>query len=245
MIYLYYDNSYGIDIHKKYKFYLDKLDIKLTKNVKQSHIFLTLDIAHLIRKVGKVYKQILETCNSKDLFVKKMLESNLGNYIPKTFNQLVKFPVVIKPKIGMASKGVEILFFDDGHIDNNKFIVQEFVHSSYNHVAHLLCKNGKIIWNTIYSSKKPSIYDIKKGRITNYEKRPMNDIETCVFSQVIEALDYNGVCSVDYVYEKDKEDNIKIFEINPRFGGSLVYDEIDFPIFLEKIVEEKITPNIS
>ena len=43
-----------------------------------------------------------------------------------------------------------------------------------------------------------------------------------VFDQIMLQTNYSGPCNIDFSYDSS---NLKIFEINPRFGGSLMKAE--------------------
>ena len=80
-----------------------------------------------------------------------------------------------------------------------------------------MCINGKIInWKTIrYKYKK---YTIKNNNFPNdYEN--VIDFKIQIFENIISKLNYTGGMCIDFKYN-DFTNNVDIFEINPRFGGS-------------------------
>lgn len=184
------------------------------------------------------HHQTIETLYYKDKFAKFMNEY-FSNCVPPTYfddKQLI-FPTIMKPIDGCAGYGI-IIFKNKGEYENSKikfnntYIIQEYVCSAYITTGHFLCDSGNILWTAIYTSKSAE-YVIKRGAITNYTKRNLSENEINVFSDILKKLNYHGLCCIDYCI--DNNDKIKIFEINPRIGGSLVNDTTDFTLLMEFI----------
>jgi len=87
--------------------------------------------------------------------------------------------------------------------DKYKFIFQEIIFYKHSSVAHLLCRNGKIIKYIVYTIPTEYFGYIKCGPTTNYTSRQLRGSES------------------------------EIFEINPRIGGSLVLNVNDLHDFLD------------
>jgi len=68
---------------------------------------------------------------------------------------------------------------------------------------------------------------IQKGKMSNYVKVIDNRIDFCmdIFSKIFTKLNYTGFACADF---KLYDDNLKIFEINPRLGGTIINDRLDF-----------------
>jgi len=155
-----------------------------------------------------------------------------------------KFPCIAKPKIGFAGKNV--LTFSNlsqwhqktNNINKNEYIVQKYITSNKIYAGHILCNCGKIEIVKIYYEQKPTTIYIHKGALTKYKSRNITQYELDVFSKVLQLNNYHGMCCIDYTY--DEYNTIKIFEINPRFGGSLINNVNDFLHFLEEMINKQI-----
>ena len=124
-------------------------------------------------------------------------------------------------------------------INFNNVILQEYINSEYLYVAHILCNNGVIVMSKIYYKQNPEKYYISKGSIIDYNTRDINCDEYDIFSKILKLNNYHGVCCIDYTI--DSNNKIKIFEINPRFGGSLIENEKDLNLFILTMIEHNIT----
>ncbi len=91
------------------------------------------------------------------------------------------------------------------------WILQEHVPDGIEYVTHMVAKDGVALWRCTYE------YSATKGRTT---KRPTP------FAEAVEAflapLAFSGPCCANY---KIVGGHMKLFEINPRIGGSLMRDE--------------------
>lgn len=247
MLYIWYDKSYGNTgpiYEKSYKITLDakKIMAKYAKSLR-----ITLNINKLLTIIPKKYHIMINTFNSKKLFVEHMINNNISEYIPKTyFSDPICYPCIIKPIIGIG--GISTIIFKNNTEYSNStikynssFIIQDYVESDNTNVAHILCNHGQIVKSIIYFAQTPEKYYVKKGKINNYKKRLLNDVEKNIFGKILFPVSYHGMCDIDYVY--DKNGSLKIFEINPRMGGSLFYDNVDFHDFVKCIEDNNIFYN--
>ena len=239
-VHIWFDYTFSKEFfHKssKYKYIINKSP----KN--KYSLYISCEIDRLIKYIPKKYHSAIITCNSKDQFIAYMHSISLGKYIPNTYyNEPTIFPCIMKPIIGVAGTDTFLFVtkeeYDSGSIKyNSRFMIQDYILSNVFNVAHILCNNGNIVYSVVYSEKTQP-YVIKRGKLINYTKRCLSDEEIKIFGLIMTGLCYHGVCSVDFVY--DSGGNMKIFEINPRFGGSMFFDKDDFEIFVDKTIEHHI-----
>jgi predicted ATP-grasp superfamily ATP-dependent carboligase len=229
-----------------YKTQLNKLKYKLININRKTPILNTSnlivivsDIDTILRYTPNQYHDIITALYYKDKFAKFMYEHNLGNLIPNTyFSDPVSFPCIMKPINGIIGRDISIFTCQEEYDTSNlkydsRYIIQEYIFSTDLVIAHVLFINGKIILDIVYTNKIPTTYYIKKGSITNYIRRNLTNLELSIFNNMLNIMQYHGVCCIDYTY--DSLGNLKIYEINPRFGGSLIDNKEDLFMFLEKI----------
>lgn len=161
-------------------------------------------------------------CDDKFLFDQTLREKGFGQYLPKTGPNL-QLPFLVKKKVSEDGQGCYFVYDAQQKrkladlIGNPEYFCQEIVRGKNEYDAHILFKNHQVIASlTIKNAFEKDLY--LKGRdkfiYTNIDKSPYLDI----FSEILNAIDFEGLCCFNY-----KENNGKpaIFEINPRFDGSI------------------------
>ena len=104
-----------------------------------------------------------------------------------------------------------------------EIIIQEFIENTNEFVWHAVYKDGVRLWEaTIKYIKSNSL--IFRGPNSEIDSMIIesNPDATKVFDQIMSKTNYSGPCNIDFSYESS---NLKIFEINPRIGGSLMNPE--------------------
>ena len=219
-----------------------KVSEAITKNIL---VYVYSSLENLMRRISEQYHDMLMTFHDKIKFNQFMvdngLEINIPTLLPKPPNY---FPCIVKPSIN--SSGNDMFIIKDysdwntlGHkFNSNHYFIQKYIISNTIYTSHLLSKNGEYLIGSTYKSVKPTKFYIQRASIKNYTRRNLNDTEIELFSKILKLNNYHGVCCVNYDY--DENNVIKIFEINPRFGGSLINNESDFLLFLKTINDNDI-----
>lgn len=208
-------------------------------------IYIYIEIDKLLKLIPSHYNKMILTFHNKLLFNKLMTNNNLQNHVPELISQFppTHYPCLVKPIIGLAGRNTYIV----NNIDEWKTIkpdtkfnlIQKYIFSNILYACHLLCKNGDIILAKVYYEPKDTNSYVHCGPLNNPKSRNINDDELILFSKIIKLNNYHCMCCIDYVYEEDTN-VIKIFEINPRTGGSLLASKNDFDLFINTIVDKKI-----
>ena len=169
---------------------------------------------------------IIYCFSNKDSFDKYIISNNLQSFIPKRyyFNDYSENIVIVKPNCGGNSEGMYLSKVKD--LDSSIFkthVVQEYIKSEVEYTGNLVVDNGKIIYsfayyrdygdrNYIKHDNEDQTVQITTGISPNFEKQ----IESMLL-----PVKYSGPCNVDF---KIVDDRVVVFEINPRFGGSLFFE---------------------
>lgn len=165
---------------------------------------------------------VVNVCDNKYIFNKTLVEKGFQDFVPKIGTNL-PLPFMLKKKVTWSgdycylisdaetkAKYEELLNSDD-------YFCQEIIGGVNEYATHVLFKNGKIV-------------ETLTVEYTFYDEVPINGksgfaytkIVKCkcldTFSFILSAIGYEGLCCFDYKIVDGKP---KIFEINPRFGGSL------------------------
>ena len=188
--------------------------------------------------------QSIDTLNNKVNFAKFMMNNFIDNisetfyystdnekYInPKYLKYSGQYALISKPSIGLSGNGVYLI--NTRIFPQNSIISKYIIHNSY-YSGHILVNNGIIIKKIFFHKQNNEKYHIERGAIKNYEVLENINVSTEVFDQIFFKLNYSGFACIDFCIN---ENIIKIFEINPRIGASLLYNEAILTDFFISLV---------
>lgn len=165
--------------------------------------------------------------NNKGLFADFMMK-HFNDYIPKTiyFNindkqiydsGLIYNKMIQKPIIGCASHNTRIV----KDIEKTKnIVVSEYIAHDVIYAGHFLFINNQLI-DKIYFYKEIKENCIYKGRLRQYKVCNNLICNDDIFIKIFKKINYSGFACIDFTICDGK---IYIFEINPRIGGSLIFN---------------------
>jgi hypothetical protein len=225
----YFDNITNIDISDYKMIVISIEDYKLYNNL-ENNIF-NNDIHNI------------EILNNKSLFGNYMKEK-FPEFIPTIYyynyndityinKPLENILLICKPNIGCASYGIKIGYNIFDNLYKNCIISKYIPHTIY-YSGHFLVLNGIIIKKVYFYANKPNKKLIIRGRITNYEVTDKLNIDDTIFDKIFLDLKYSGFACADFTILNN---NIIVFEINPRPGGSLIYNNKYFNFFIDILIE--------
>lgn len=214
-------------------FFYDFSNINL--NLFDIIIPLTLNAQKYINSHPKLLKQnkmiipsdfCIDLCDDKEEFYKYLLKNNLEEFAPRT-NQKFSYPYILKKKIGQWGQGISIIKNSQDeltNIDNIKskdYFTQEYIEGHNDYSAHIIIVNNKIIFyrglNFIFS---------ERFFIRGKDFKHIDNEEVChtdflpIFENILIKMGYEGICCFGYKIVDNKP---KIFEINPRYGASMIH----------------------
>lgn len=195
----------------------------------------------------KNYESI-DILNNKCKFIKFINDNNLIDFIPKVKlikyddytieNGNVPFPVIFKYVIACGGFGSKICYTKyelNNTLDKKtNYIVQEYIKGQTEMSGHMFIKDGIIKHVIYYSTTHNNEHYIQHGKMSEYKRILNFDLEKeKVFGDIFKLLDYTGFACIDF---KIINNNVKIFEINPRLGGTLVNNEKDLREMLDIVL---------
>jgi len=234
------------------KWYLYNEDLHLNKKI----IPLQLDFVKQLNWIcinNHIYSKdnnIIDIFDNKKLFVDYIKQNNLIEYAPTIYDTYWDeyrwnyHEVIVKEPNNKYGYGISIQKLKDLNQDIfNKCVVQEYIYSNQEYAGHLILKNGYIIHNKIYlktinttSDNKYILgYDCKHSfELQNVDigKKHLDELEKFFIPHK-----YSGPCCVDF---KIVNGELKVFEINPRFGASLVGNLNDLAKSITVLIENNI-----
>ncbi len=176
----------------------------------------------------------VDTLGDKKKFADYAQQHGLSGYIPETYNRLedVRFPCVIKRTNLNAGTGIERVT-SQAHLTTllseqpwagQPFVLQDYMANSMEYCSHLVCKSGDIIWDCSFAYSMNDALPIRGSGLNRAAPAPQVFTPPHhILSQIrafLKPLEFTGPCNVDYKIGADG--NIRVLEINPRFGGTLM-----------------------
>ncbi|SMF95333.1 ATP-grasp domain-containing protein [Methylomagnum ishizawai] len=163
-------------------------------------------------------------CNDKTALYVFLQGLGLGDAVPKIDQQLPP-PYILKPKIGEWGIGTSIIMDpkdEPGSADklkSGKYFKQEYIAGGREYATHIIMKDRRIVFfKTIEFEFDTDVY-VKGIDKTPAKARWIDHGKyQGIFEKILGAMDYQGICCFDY---KVVNDRLYLFEINPRYGGSL------------------------
>jgi len=181
---------------------------------------------------GKGYRFLIsptttiKMLSNKSNFAEFMINNDLNKYIPQKYDS-IQYPCILKKN--------RSIFGQDSFVINSKndippgltaksikknYIIQEPIYGLCEYTTDILAKNGKIYMHTTLKyCYKNQIYIMGSNLISTGHLEDISEQVYNVFATIIRKVNYSGFCNIDYKLTDDGTP--KIFEINPRCGGSL------------------------
>lgn len=167
---------------------------------------------------------LVELCDDKLAFNRRLVELGFGEAIPPLLPEGTdRYPYVRKARRGDFGQGVRVVRApgEDAPAIPDSF-VQEAVEGADEFVLHLLCVDGVVRYRLCYRYDMGAPLSVRgeAGAPRLIEPAdPAPALPTC--TAILDALGFEGTCCFNYKWQGGA---IRILELNPRFGGSLVGD---------------------
>lgn len=219
---------------------LDLRDRRICKSTGNKRAIFNMDINNVM---------ILE---NKCLFAKYMMEKYPIN-IPRTISILtdqidyydtrIAQKMIKKGAIGCAGNCVTIIHELEKNMREKDFVISEYVDHTESYSAHFLVHQGVILKHIIFRGINPQKNDyikrgpVKKYDVTNLDQLIEKGMDVGIFENIFRQLNYSGFACPEFIIV---DNIIKIFEINPRPGGSLIANKQYCKEFFDVITEKGI-----
>lgn len=156
--------------------------------------------------------------------------NQLHDLCPRTYTNVdVQFPCVLKrlelhAGVGIAAvSSLEALEALVGQSPwaGNPYLLQEYVPSAFDYVTNIIFRDGDILWHCSYQFDVNTDNYIRGPANTRGRKSVTASADTLAeLSRCLAPLRYSGPINIDYRF--DPQGRLKIFEANPRLGGTLM-----------------------
>lgn len=166
----------------------------------------------------------VQICNDKKLFREWFVKHFSDDYLPSK-NKKSQFSIA-KPRIGLAGQGSFLI--ENSNLEkianielNSQYCLEDYIPGSAEFSYHLLFDQDQIIFSAKASFEHKSEVYIHGSDYHDYSTSLETMIEVPeIFYQLLSKLNYSGTACIDY--KIDETGQIKILEINPRMGWSLI-----------------------
>ena len=173
-------------------------------------------------------KDVIDIVSYKTNFYNLLTKNDLGEHFPKqlTSPNFAK-PFIIKRLNGAGGEGIFLVWNQDRYekalqqpsLKGQPYILEEYIEGDNEYVFYCVCKDGELLWSTSLIAQPPTDSRVQKGSFTNAAETQIKPDVYDIFKTIFKLLNYNGPANINY---KLKEGKPIIFEINPRFGGTLM-----------------------
>jgi len=166
----------------------------------------------------------IDTCNDKLAFNHFMVDCGYAALIPDVSDTL-PFPYILKKRIDefgvhsriITSRDEEQLF--QKFLTSDQYFKQAYMSGQEEWTTHILMVDGKIVFDrTLRFSFGQQIFVKGAGCKPRTSKKFLDTPHIDVFAAILNHMGFEGLCCFNY---KTDHDQLKIFEINPRYGGSM------------------------
>jgi carbamoylphosphate synthase large subunit len=176
----------------------------------------------------------VDVLSNKAAFAAFVASHDLGSHCPQTYGDAAqaRFPLALKRTrlnsgigIARADSHAELaaLLLEDTW-KGRAVVLQDWVGGDTEFVTHCVCKDGRILWDCSYEYRMEGQGDVRGS----HNFRSITRIDTAAevldcLTRFLAPLGYTGPCNVDY--KRTKDGSVRVFEINPRLGRSLMMPE--------------------
>ncbi len=187
---------------------------------------------------------IVKVCEDKENFDRFMINNEFGSLTPKVSSHL-PLPFILKKRMDKSGINAFIIRSDEDlakyeeQLKSEEFIKQEYFAGKEEYTTHFLCVNGKIVYSYSLKFVFKSDFFVKGLQSPPFKTATISECKTDyieLYEQILTKLNYSGVGCLNF---KISEGIPKIFEINPRAGGSL---PLDINNFLTQYIKLLNTP---
>ncbi len=167
---------------------------------------------------------VVARCDDKYKFREWFKTRFDAEYLP---GQTFTTPMMIaKPRVGAWGKDAALIDASDTTSlqdiqANSRMLLEDYIPGREEFAMHMLCKNGEIFFSAKVTYQHEQVFHI---RGINDHPPPkliqQNPDIPQIMQDIMQDLNYTGTACINF--KVDEGGRIKIFELNPRMGGSLI-----------------------
>jgi len=143
--------------------------------------------------------------------------------------------LVVKPVQGRNGQGIKMINGTDNYHAYTDCIVSAYINGSVEYIATIFCLHGRIMCSKYVCGYFPEEPYIKQRAVEGCQTVNDSLCEQCnqCFQLIIKDLDYSGIICANF---KLCNEGLKIFEINPRMGSTMIGHHELFNEFIRDVI---------
>ncbi len=178
--------------------------------------------------------KLVRFCNDKNAFNNYLIANGFSRFIPAMLHESKGFPYILKKSIDQwgensyiidsPEKELELLYL----VNDPAYFKQEYIAGEDEYTTHFIFDKDKIAYDFTLHFRFPYTTYIKGSKSPAFKTAQINPTETLhtdVFEHILRTIKFRGVGCFNF---KISNGLPKIFELNPRVGGSLPLDLVNF-----------------
>ena len=175
-------------------------------------------------------REAVQALADKQRFADYIAANGLTSFCPRTYSSWseAEFPCVLKRTDYATGYGISVVsspsageaLLKSAMYAGRPYVLQEAVPGATDYCTFCVLKNGRLLWSRTFVNDIATPLTIRTP--DNVLKRVSMETPESTARQIETVLapaSYSGPCNIDYKLERDR---MRIFEINPRLGGSLL-----------------------
>lgn len=177
---------------------------------------------------------VVDFCNDKFRFNEFLIEKGFGNNIPRILQENHGFPYILKKNFDDWGSNSYIIDSEEKEksfsdlLNDSRYFKQEYISGVDEHTTHFIFTDNKLQYFQTFKFTFQNANFVKGKTSPPFKTSVIIPVETVhaeIFEKILQEINYHGVGCFDY---KIQDGVAKIFELNPRVGGSLPLDLINF-----------------
>lgn len=164
--------------------------------------------------------EVVDLCEDKWVLRETLRSLGFGESMPADVEGPEDYPCLLKPRRGEF--GADIRFLREPEAVPEGYYLERFVAGRSEYAFHLLRVGGGTAYHQAVRYEMAEPEAIRGDASPPQTARLVDGAPLLDWAeQMLDAIGFEGLCCLNF---KLVERQPKLFEINPRFGGSLVFD---------------------
>ena len=193
---------------------------------------------------------LVQTFDDKVRFIHFMEEQDLMHLLPdvyvvshngqRTDYAEIQYPCIFKLAVTFGGTGSNVHLTASKPVELDKvargtsYIVQQYIPGNVEYGGHIYVEGGSIRKQLYYRGARDASVHVQRGRMPKFDRFEELD-EAAELESMFGAINYTGFACVDF---KVSDQGMKIFEVNPRLGGTLIHNEPDLLSFFDAALSD-------
>jgi hypothetical protein len=170
---------------------------------------------------------VVALTDDKPHFMQFLRDNGFAEFAPEIYGDDVGYPFIYKKRIDIAGKNSHVIATSDARaaferdIAPEEYFRQEYVGGRTEYTTHFIAVDGQSGFHSTLEFTFDRDSYVRGVHCEPVRTRKIETPFTGVFHRILKALNYTGTACFNY---KIANGTPKIFELNPRAGGSLRLD---------------------